>query len=216
MKRLIFPLLWELIFIVTSILLPNRTLYLYFLFYLGLIIYFRKDYSFCKQCEVFKDFRKFWLPVLLTSAAIGLCYVIKTRVLMRFFMVPDGRISIWMSDSFPVVLLFALTTILMEPLAEELFFRQALIVLPEKDDGKSRLVHIALIAGTVMFSLLICSLSHATGLLGIAEAALMALPLTIVYLKTRNIYIPLLVHFGFNLYDKVPSVVYSLMRLSLR
>lgn len=215
MKRLIFPLLWELIFIVTSILLPGRTLYLYFLFYLGLIIYFRKDYSFCKQCEVFKDFRKFWLPVLLTSAAMGLCYVIKTRVLMNF-MIPDGRIGISMSDSYPDVLLYALTTILMEPLAEELFFRQALIVLPEKDDGKSRLVHIALITGTMICSLLICSLSHATGFLGIAKAALMVLPLTIVYLKTRNIYIPLLVHFGFNLYEKLPDVVYYLMRLSMR
>ncbi len=89
MKRLVFPLVLEAVFIAACILLPNRTLYVYFLFYGALIIYFAKDFSFHAQVERFKDIRGFWLPVLLTAVALVLCHTIKTKVIMRFIFVPD-------------------------------------------------------------------------------------------------------------------------------
>ena len=211
MKRLIFPLVLEAVFVAACLLLPNKTLYLYFLFYAALIIYFAKDFSFHAQVERFKDVKGFWMPVFFTAVALVLCQTVITKVIMRFVFVPDGRIGIWMPDSYAGVILFGFTTIFMGPLAEALFFRKALVRLPGDKD-----VTIAVALGSVIISLLLCSLSHATGWLGILEAALLVLPLTVSYLKTRNIYIPMLVHIGFMLYENFPSVVYVIARLSMR
>ena len=219
--KLLVPILWEIAFIIVIRLLPTRSLPIYFVFYVGLIWWFRHDYSFRQGAGRLKDLRGFWLPVVLTMLGMVLCYECKTRILQRFlFMIPDGAVNIWMSDSYSGILFYGLTTIFIGPIAEELFFRQAILSWPdggmEGDTAHGGAGRVARMACAVALSLILCGLTHATGWLGILEAALMVLPLTIAYLRTRDIHIPMLVHIAFELYVGFPSVLYVLVRLSLR
>ena len=233
MKRLLFPVALEAVFIAAVSFMPNRSLYFYFLSYLGIIIYFRKDFSFRKQIYNITDIKGFWVPVVLTALGLGLCNAIKTRVLSQMFlMVPDGAISIWMPDSYPGITLFALTMVVMAPLSEELFFRKAMIMLPYKatdnpalTEGVERTSLPAWLRGVPFWvlsfvslaaSLVLCALTHATQPLGIVGAVIMALPLAVSYLLTRNMYVPLLVHIGFAVYNRIEPIIYVIMRLYLR
>ena len=96
--------------------------------------------------------------------------------------------------------------IIIKPVAEELFFRKAIIRFGSKKK---------VLAFTLM-SLVLCALSRAHGLLGIAEWILMALPVTIAYVATRNIYISLMAHVLFEFYDNIYDVVYAIARFANR
>ena len=96
--------------------------------------------------------------------------------------------------------------IILKPVAEELFFRKAII----KYGSRKKVI-----AFTVL-SLLLCALSRAHGLIGIAEWMLMALPVTIAYVATRNIYISLTAHVLFEFYDNIYAVVYMIARIFKR
>ncbi|MCR5670671.1 MAG: CPBP family intramembrane metalloprotease [Butyrivibrio sp.] len=117
--------------------------------------------------------------------------------------VRDGTVSIFVSnDIFPTIV-YAFMMIVMKPVAEELFFRKAII----KFGSKKKVV-----AFTIL-SLLLCALSRAHGFVGIAEWMLMALPVTIAYLATRNIYISVMAHVLFEFYDNIYTVVYAIARI---
>lgn len=215
-RPLLIPVLWEVLFLIVMQLVPTKTLPVYFIFYLGLILWFvRRNLHADRETESkrisLRDVRGFWLPVLLTTLGMVICYEIKTRVIQEFLFIPDGTINIWMSDSYAGILFYGVTTILAAPIAEELFFRQAVL---EAGFGEQRSIPRIVLA--VLASFLLCALTHATRWLGILEAILMVLPLTIVYLRTRNVRIPMLVHIAFELYAGFPSVLYVLVRLSLR
>ena len=96
--------------------------------------------------------------------------------------------------------------IIMKPVAEELFFRKAIIAF----GSKKRVFALA------VASLLICAVSRAHGVLGIAEWMLMAIPVTVAYVVTRNIYISVMAHVAFEFYDNIYSIVYAIGRIMNR
>jgi membrane protease YdiL (CAAX protease family) len=117
--------------------------------------------------------------------------------------VKDGTVQIiYHNELFPTFI-YAIMMIIIKPVAEELFFRKGIIRFGSKKK---------VLAFTVM-SLVLCALSRAHGLLGIAEWILMALPVTIAYVATRNIYISVLAHVIFEFYDNIYSVVYTFARI---
>ncbi|WP_185752658.1 CPBP family intramembrane glutamic endopeptidase [Butyrivibrio sp. AE2032] len=146
----------------------------------------------------------FWIPVVLTFFGLYLADFIKTNVIPSLFpLVKDGTVQIiYHNELFPTFI-YAIMMIIIKPVAEELFFRKAIIRFGSKKK---------VLAFTVM-SLVLCALSRAHGLLGIAEWILMALPVTIAYVATRNIYISVLAHVIFEFYDNIYSVVYTFARI---
>ncbi len=207
MNRLYIPFLWELLFAVACTLLPKQTLYLFFVFYLGILYYF---YYFYKQFS-FRKFKKnlgrvvtFWIPVLLTFGGLYIANYIRTSVIPELFLgVRDGTVQIIYHNELLPTIMYAVMMIVLKPVAEELFFRKALIKFGSKKK----------VAAFTVLSLLLCALSRAHGLLGIAEWVLMALPVTIAYVATRNIYISLMAHVLFEFYDNIYSVVYTIARI---
>jgi membrane protease YdiL (CAAX protease family) len=129
---------------------------------------------------------------------------LKNKVLQPvFYSVKDGTISIITRNDILPTFFYALMMIVMKPVAEELFFRKAIIAF-----GSKKRVFVLTIV-----SLLLCAVSRAHGLLGIAEWMLMAIPVTIAYVVTRNIYISIMAHVAFEFYDNIYSIVYAVGRI---
>ncbi len=210
LNRLYIPFLWELLFVFATIFFPKQTLHLFFVFYLGLIYYF---YYFYKQFS-FRKLRKnlgrivtFWIPVALTFFGLYIANFIRVSIIPEIFTGQrDGTVQIIYRNELGPTLLYAVMMIILKPVAEELFFRKAIIKF-----GSTKKV----VAFTVL-SLLLCALSRAHGFLGILEWVIMALPVTVAYVATRNIYISLMAHVLFEFYDNIYSVVYMIARIFKR
>ena len=207
MNRLYIPIVWELLLIVMTNLFPRETLYIYFVFYAGIIYYF---YSFYKQFS-FRKLKKnltrvvnFWIPVALTFAGLVIANKVRLNVVPEIFTgVKDGTVQIIYHNELMPTLCYALMMIVLKPVAEELFFRKALIGYGSK----------TMVFACTVISLVLCALTRAHGLLGIGEWILMALPVTIAYVATRNIYISLMAHVLFEFYDNIYPVVYTIARI---
>ena len=210
MKRLYIPFAWDLLFVISTILMPKQAFHLFFIFYTGLLIYyyyFHKQFSFRKFARNLSRVKRFWLPVLLTFIGLLIANLIKNRVILALFSTShDGTVSIiTRNDIFPTIM-YALMMIIMKPVAEELFFRKAIITF----GSKKRVFALTIV------SLLLCAVSRAHGVLGIAEWILMAVPVTVAYVITRNIYISVMAHVAFEFYDNAYSIVYAIGRIMNR
>lgn len=210
MRRLYIPLAWELLFVISTIIMPMQAFHLFFVFYLGLLIYFyyfHKQFSFRKFARNLTRIKRFWLPVILTFVGLMLANDIKNKVLQPYFAtVRDGTVSIITKNDILPTIIYALMMIVMKPVAEELFFRKAIISF-----GSKKRVFVLTVV-----SLILCAVTRAHGVLGIAEWMLMAIPVTIAYVVTRNIYISVMAHVAFEFYDNIYSIVYALGRIMNR
>jgi hypothetical protein len=148
--------------------------------------------------------KRFWIPVAITFGGLLICNYIKTNLIQANYpLIKDGYVNIYMHNNIVSTIFYAIMMMVMKPVAEELFFRKALI----KFGSKKRVLALTII------SLLLCAITRAHGLLGIAEWVLMALPVTIAYLVTRNIYVSVMAHVAFEFYDNIYSVVYAIARI---
>lgn len=102
--------------------------------------------------------------------------------------VNDGMIGLTRNNLFQLIL-FAMSTIIFPPIAEEVFYRKAII----KFDTKGILIL------TSFVGMILYALEHSLSWLGILETIIIAVPLTISYIKTKNVYIPMTAHFLVNL-----------------
>ena len=202
--------MWELAFITATIIMPKQAFHLFFGFYLGLLIYFYfiyKQFSFRKLYKNFGRPVTFWLPVLATF--VGLLAANRLRMFLssQFAMsIDEGAVSIIVHNDIMPTFFYALMMIVMKPVAEEFFFRKALISF----DNKKQTVIFTII------SLVLCALTRAHGPLGIVEWIIMALPVTIAYILSRNIYISVMAHVIYEFYDNIYEVVYTLGRILTR
>ncbi len=207
MKRIYIPLIWELAFIIATILMPKQAFHLFFGFYLGLLVYFYfiyKQFSFRKLYKNFGRALTFWLPVAATFAGLMLANKFRTFLSLQFaFKISEDAVSIIVHNDIVPTFFYALMMIVMKPVAEELFFRKALI---QFDSKKQTIIF-------TILSLIMCALTRAHGPLGIIEWVIMALPVTIAYIVTRNIYISVMAHVLFEFYDNIYEVVYTVGRI---
>ncbi|MBP3274362.1 MAG: hypothetical protein J6L93_05100, partial [Butyrivibrio sp.] len=70
----------------------------------------------------------FWIPVALTFAGLYIANYIKVQIIpYKFIGVRDGTVQIiYHNELFPTII-YALMMIVIKPVAEELFYRKALI-----------------------------------------------------------------------------------------
>lgn len=204
-KKLIFPVLWEVLFIATCFIYSEKYyIYTNFFFYLGIIVYFCVigDFKIKDLKENLKKGKKFWGPVLMTTVAMMGALAISSLVAGLFPETNDGMIGL-ARDNWFQLLIFTISTIIFPPLAEELFFRKAFI----RFDSKVILVISALL-GMVLYAL-----EHSLAWLGIIQTIIVAVPLTISYIKTKNVYIPMVAHFFVNLIGNGTTVIFTAIKL---
>lgn len=200
-----FPIIIEVIFILSCFLVPRAYfIYTNFGFYLILAIYFwcRKEFSLKEWLHNLKSGKKFWKSVILTALAFIGAFVI-TMVLERIF--PNfntGMIGL-RRNSWITLIIFAISTIILPPIVEETFFRKNMISLENK---------IVLIV-TTLLGMLMYALEHSLAVWGIFLTMIWALPLSISYIKTKNVYVPMTAHFIGNLLGNGIDIIFTIIAM---
>lgn len=210
MKRLYIPFIWELILIISTIIWEKQSFYFFFVFYVGLIVYFyfiNKQFSFRELSSNFSEVKNFWIPVMVTVAAMVLAYFFQEKIVIGMYSeYYDSIVHIPIRNELAPLLLKCLLFMVIKPVAEGLFYRKAIILF----DNKKKMVLLTIA------SLLLCSITLAHGLVGITTFILMALPVTIAYLVTKNVYVSIMAQFLFEVYNTGYETVYDLARIYFR
>ena len=205
LKRNFPPLLAELAFLACCFLLPSeQILYANTLFYLFVFLYFlfRKDFSFQALLNSWKSGKRFWMQTALTALGFIAAFILSLILENAFPQLDAGMISLKVSG-WPGFFCFLLSTLLLPPLAEELFFRQSMISFESKP----------LIVCTALLGMFFYALEHALTPWGVLLCMIWALPLAISYIRTKNIYVPITAHFLINLIGNGPDIISLLTEL---
>ncbi len=185
-KLNIFPIIVEVLFVLACLLLQGYFIYINFLFYIVLAIYFllREDFSIQEWLDSFKGGKNFWKQVALTILFFCLAFVFTNILENMFPYLNTGMINLKV-DNWLKLVLFISSTIVLPPIVEEVFYRKNLTSF------KNRKILIL----TTLFSILAYALEHTYAIWGIFLCMIWALPLSISYIKTKNIYVTITAHF---------------------
>ncbi|MCR4903372.1 MAG: CPBP family intramembrane metalloprotease [Butyrivibrio sp.] len=207
-KKNAFPFIWEALFILLSYTSKEYLLYINFLFFAGLIVYFHKEFSMKEFAHSIRNIKGFWIPLLLTLVAICIMYEIKKYMISTLFWnMSQGVLSVsYKPTSWVQVCVYFMTVMLMVPVAEALFYRKYLINFSSK---KAMFI-------TALISMVLLALIHAHAWPAALEYIIMALPVLVVYMATKNMYVSLLVQLGFCIYTNGQDLIYVMARLYTR
>lgn len=185
------PIFIELLFVV-SCFIVEKQFYIYtnFCFYLLLAIYFyiRKDLSIKEWYNAIKSGKKFLIQVILTVVLISIAFYFTIILENTFPNINKGMILL-KADNWLKLILFTFSTIIFPPIIEETLFRKYLISFK----NNKRLII------TSLLSMFLYALEHSLRLWGIFLCMFWALPFSISYIKTKNIYVPMTAHLICNL-----------------
>ncbi|MDR0287816.1 MAG: CPBP family intramembrane metalloprotease [Clostridiales bacterium] len=188
--RIIPALLWQILYLSICNLFGKYTrVYCDLVFYLGIAVYFAswRDWHFKEWGKAIKKFRTFWLPVLLTALGMAVMFGIGIGIAMLFPHANDGM-NVFGVNNWPTLIAFAFVTIFLPPIAEEVFYRKAMTAFDTK----------AILIITTVVSILLYASEHSFLPLGFLQACLWAIPLSMAYIKTKNIYVCMTAHFLVN------------------
>ena len=145
-----------------------------------------------------------WFAVLLTILGLGFAYGVASLLISLFPHANVGWAKLSVHD-WAGLLAFGLSTIILPPIAEELFFRRSIIVL----NGSKRILIL-----TTLISVILFGLEHSLSPLGFLEGAFIGIVFSIPYILTRNIMVTIMAHFLTNLLMNGDSVIVVLNHLS--
>lgn len=180
-----FPIIIEILFILWCLFIQGYYIYINFLFYaiLGIYFYFRKDFSFKKWLLFLNSGITFWKQVALTMFFFGIAFIF-TNILENIFpYLNTGMINLRVDNGLELIL-FIGSTIILPPIVEEVFFRKNLTSFKNKK----------ILILTMLLSMFLYALEHALVIWGIFLYMIWALPLSVAYIKTKNIYVPMTAH----------------------
>ncbi len=204
-KKNITPILIEITFVISIFFLPEQYfIYSNFIFYAALLILFiaTKQIDFAVWMKAFCGGKRFWIQVVLTTFGFLAAFAIASAIEGVFWQIDTGMIQI-RSDDIVALILFALSTILLPAVVEETFYRKNLISLENKK----------IILLTTLLSMFLFALEHATKPFGIMLAMIWALPLSLSYIKTKNVHVVMTAHLIVSIAGNVPDIIIMLADL---
>ena len=189
-KSNIFPIILEILFVPACLIFKGYHIYINFLFYMILAVYFcqRTDFNIEKWLNSLKEGYIFWKQVILTIFFFVLAFLFKNFLENVLPHLNSGIINL-RADNILKLVLFTVSTVILAPIVEELFYRKNLIFF------KSRKILVL----TTLISMFLYALEHTFTIWGIFLCMIWALPLSISYIKTKNIYITMTAHFICNM-----------------
>lgn len=203
-KQIILPIIWQIIYLI-FVGRVNKSVRVYYdlVFYMGIVVYFLslKSISLRNIFVEWKKGRKFWIAVLYTL--IGMIIAFGIGIVLSTLLPFEDGMSAFKVTNFSSLFAFAMTTIVLPPIAEELFYRKAIIIF----DNKSLLLL------TSMIGILLYASEHSLKFLGLLISSIWAIPLTISFIRYKNIYIPMTAHFICNLLMNGYTVVFMAIKL---
>ncbi|VEE22326.1 CAAX amino terminal protease family protein [Streptococcus equinus] len=163
-----------------------------------LFIYFliSKDLNLKEWFLSFRSGKKYWIQVLLTFLGFMLAFILTTILEGIFPGLETGTINL-RRDTWLTLGVFAISTILFPAITEETFYRKNLILFDSYYYNDSEYV--------------LYACEHSLAPLGIFLTMIWALPLSLSYIKTRNIYVVMTAHFLGNLLGNGVDVILTLI-----
>ena len=101
------------------------------------------------------------------------------------------------------MIVFAMSTILLPPIVEETFYRKSIISFENK----------AVLIVTTVLGMVLYALEQSFNIWGIFLTMIWALPLSISYIKTKNVYVPMTAHFIGNLSGNGIDIVFTIITM---
>jgi membrane protease YdiL (CAAX protease family) len=160
-------------------------IYTNFVFYTGILIYLiiKKEVSFRAWKEATVSGKSFWKNVMLTVLFMAVAFGFTICLEMIFPEWDAGSINLKAPGVIGLIL-FAASTIILPPITEELFFRKRLIQFENTQ----------ILVLTTLFSMFLYALEHTLTPWGIILTMIWAIPTSISYIKTKNIYVTMTAH----------------------
>lgn len=202
-KANLIPLIIEILFIISYyIFLQDDFIYVNAFFYVLLFVYFliSKDLNLKEWFLSFRSGKKYWIQVLLTFLGFMLAFIFTTILEGIFPGLETGTINL-RRDTWLTLGVFAISTILFPAITEETFYRKNLILF---DSKKTVII-------TTILSMFLYACEHSLAPWGIFLTMIWALPLSLSYIKTRNIYVVMTAHFLGNLLGNGVDVILTLI-----
>ena len=202
-KANLIPLIIEILFIVSYYIFPKDDfIYVNAFFYVLLFVYFliSKDLNLKEWFLSFRSGKKYWIQVLLTFLGFMLAFILTTILEGVFPGLETGTINL-RRDTWLTLGVFAISTILFPAITEETFYRKKLILF---DSKKTVII-------TTILSMFLYACEHSLAPWGIFLTMIWALPLSLSYIKTRNIYVVMTAHFLGNLLGNGVDVILTLI-----
>jgi membrane protease YdiL (CAAX protease family) len=203
--KLLPAIIWYILFLVFSNSFDKYMIvYWNLAFYLGIAVYFFvwHEWRFLEWIRALKNGKTFWFPVLLTALGMAVMFGIGIGITMLFPNTYDG-LGVYGINNWGNLVAFAAVTIILPPLAEEAFFRKAITAFDSR----------AVFSISVLLSIFLYAGEHSLLPLGFLQACLWAIPLSIAYVKTKNIYVNMTAHFLCNFVMNGITVVVSAVSL---
>ena len=204
-KLNLIPIFVEMIFIISCFLIPKEYyIYTNFIFYLLLIIYFgiKKEFSIKEWVNNIKSGKKYWKQVIITMIFFIIAFGVTVFLENKFSNLDTGMIAL-KRDNWLKLILFAVSTIIFPAITEETFYRKNMISF------KSKIV----LAVTTIMSMFLYAIEHSLTIWGILLTMIWALPLSISYIKTKNVYVPMTAHFIGNVLGNGFDVVMTIISM---
>lgn len=204
-KLNIIPILIEIVFVISCFIIPKEYfIYTNFLFYLLLFIYFyiKKEFSLKEWLNNIKSGKRFWKQVIITALLFILSFIITTGLENVFPNYNTGTIAL-KRDSWLKLIIFAISTIILPAITEETFYRKNMISFKSK----------GILLMTTIFGMFLYALEHSLTIWGIFLTMIWALPLSVSYIRTKNIYVPMTAHFIGNLLGNGIDVIMTIISM---
>lgn len=201
----IIPIVIEIIFIISCFIFQKEYfIYTNFIFYSLLIIYFviRKDFSIKEWLNNIKSGKMFWKQVIITTIFFIFAFILTVVFENIFSNLNTGTIAL-KRDNWLKLIIFAISTILFPAITEETFYRKNMISFKSK----------RILAITTILSMFLYALEHSLTIWGIFLTMIWALPLSISYIKTKNIYVSMTAHFIGNLLGNGIDVIMTIISM---
>lgn len=202
-RKNMIPIIIETAFIISCFIIPTEYfIYTNFIFYLLLLVYFciKKDFSLKEWLNNIKSGKGFWIQVIIT-ASLFIIAIIITMFLENIFPKYNTGMIALRGNSGLTLTIFAISTILLPAITEETFYRKNLISFQSK----------GILLITTLLSMFLYALEHSLTIWGIFLTMIWALPLSISYIKTKNIYVPMTAHFIGNLLGNGIDVIMAII-----
>ena len=149
-----------------------------------------------------KGGKTFWKQVIVTTVFFLIVFGL-TTALESFFPNLDTGMIMLKRDTPARLIAFAISTMLLPAITEESFYRKSIISFRSKP---------ALVLSAV-FGMLLYAAEHSLKPWGIFLTAIWALPLTISYIRTKNVYVPMTAHFIVNVFGNGVTVIMTIVAM---
>lgn len=147
---------------------------------------------------------KEWEKILETSSInsdyVFIAFFVTIVLEGQFSTLTTGYINL-KRDTWLRLFVFAISTIILPPITEELFFRKSVIAFKSK----------GILMFTALIGMFLYAVEHSLSIWGIFLTMIWALPLTVSYIKTKNIYVPMTAHLIGNLLGNGIDVVMTII-----